>query len=45
MHKRERQPDGEEGALEIDYVVVLLPPGAEFDMIGEDDEDDVEENE
>jgi hypothetical protein len=25
MHKRERQPDGEEGALEIDYVVVLLP--------------------
>lgn len=42
MHKRERQHDDEDGTLTIDYVVVLLPPGAEFDMIGEDDENEDE---
>jgi hypothetical protein len=40
LHERGRQLGGEEeGAVEIDdVVVVLVPPGAQFDMIGEDDE-------
>lgn len=44
LHKRERQTEDDD-AVEIDYVVVLLPPGAEFEVAGDEVEAGDEEEE
>lgn len=45
LHRSEEpvpSPDGDSDEVIVSYVVVLLPPGTEFEVASDDDEDDEE---